>query len=209
MKRTYFKKDVMKNKYDKFEVDYRSLAKDTVFHYAVNISSELPKNKQRVAAMANTLMEKQMQYAQNQQGPDLITPEEWLQLQDIPFKELMHKRMGIQRVADATAKFTRGLFDYAALISNGTAPDAAVEMVGENIAANEVGQEGPYAIPPMDAIIQAQREAAPAGMPVEQDPMATMQSDPLAMLQQSAVPPTMQGNMQIDPEILAALGNLG
>lgn len=212
MKRTYFKKDTMKNKYDKFEVDYKSISKDTLFHYAINISSELPKNKQRVASMANTLMEKQMQYAQNQQGPDLITVEEWLQFQDIPFKEMMHKRMGIQRVADATTKFTKGLFDYAALVSNGTNPDAAVEMIGENIAANETGVEGPYEIPPMDAVIQAQREADPmiAQNPelASKDPMMAMQQDPMAMLQQSASVPGQRQGLQIDPEVLAALGNI-
>ena len=209
MKRTYFKKDIMKNKYDKFEVDYKSISKDTLFHYAVNISSELPKNKQRVASMANTLMEKQMQYAQNQQGPDLITVEEWLQFQDIPFKEMMHKRMGIQRVADATATFTRGLFDYAALISNGTNPDAAVEMIGENIAANQVGQEGPYEIPPMDAVLEAQRNAGTAGAALGQDPMQALQQNPIAMLQQSAATPGAQAGLELDPEMLAALGNLG
>ena len=158
-------------------------------------------------------MEKQMQYAQNGQGPDLITVEEWLQFQDIPFKEMMHKRMGVQRIADATTKFTKGLFDYAALISNGTNPDAAVEMIGENIAANERGQEGPYEIPAMDAIIQAQREQDPrlAQDPsaIAQDPMLAMQQDPMTMLQQSAQMPGMQQGLQVDPEVLAALGNIG
>ena len=207
MKRTYFKKDIMKNSYDSFEVDYKDLSQDTLFHYAINISSELPKNKQRVAAMANTLMEKQMQYGQNQKGPDLITTEEWLQLQDLPFKELMHKRMGIQRISDATAKFTRGLFDYASLIASGTDPNAAVEMVGENIAANEVGQDGPYEIPALDGLVEAQQGMAPAAQST--DPMIAMQQDPTAMLQQSAQTPGTTQGLEVDPQILAALGNLG
>lgn len=207
MKRTYFKKDVVKSKYDSFEVDYKALANDTVFHYAINISSELPKNKQRVASMANTLMEKQMQYAQNTKGPELITTEEWLQLQDLPFKEMMLKRMGIQRVQDATTKFTKGLFDYASLVANGTDPNAAVGMVGENIAATETGGDEPYDIPPMDGLIQA----AQGGTPAEEqalDPLAAMQQNPVAALQQSARNPGAQAGMQIDPEILAALGNI-
>lgn len=207
MKRTYFKKDIVKSNYDSFEVDYKALAKDTVFHYALNISSELPKNKQRVSAMANTLMEKQMQYAQNQKGPDLITVEEWLQLQDLPFKELMLKRMGIQRIQDATTKFTKGLFDYASLVANGTDPNAAVGMVGENIAATESGGSEPYDIPPMDALVQAAQGTQ--GTKEEQtDPMQMMQSDPTAMLQQSAKTPGAIQGLQIDPEILAALGNI-
>jgi len=209
MKRTYFRKDIVKNKYDSFEVDYKHLSKDTLFHYAINISSELPKNKQRVAAMANTLMEKQMQYGQNVKGPDLITTEEWLQLQDLPFKELMQKRMGIQRIADATAKFTRGLFDYASFVANGTDPNAAVEMVGENIAANETGQDGPYEVPPLESLVETQQGVAPtAPMDTTTDPMAALQQDPTAMLQQSARVPGATQGLEIDPQILEALGNL-
>ena len=206
LKRTYFKKDVLKNVYESFEVDYKAIAKDTVFHYALNISSELPKNKQRIAAMANTLMEKQMQYAQNQQGPELITTEEWLQLQDFPFKELMLKRMGIQRIHDATTKFTKGLFDYAALVADGTTPNEAVGMVGENMAALEKGGDEPYAIPSMDGVLQAAQGQQGMEQPV--DPMQSMQQDPLAMLQQSAKTPGAQQGLEVDPEILAALGNI-
>ena len=209
MKRTYFKKDVVKGAYDKVEVDYKSISKNTLFHYALNISSELPKNKQRVAAMANTLMEKQMQYAQNQQGPELITVEEWLQMQDLPFKELMQKRMGIQRIQDATAKFTRGLFDYASLIASGTDPNAAVEMVGENIAANEVGKEGPFEIPPLEGLVETAQGSPVAAQGTPVDPMAAMQQDPTAMLQQSAQTPGAAQGMALDPQILAALGNFG
>ena len=207
MKRTYFKKDVIKSKYDSFEVDYKALANDTVFHYAINISSELPKNKQRIASMANTLMEKQMQYAQNQKGPELITTEEWLQLQDIPFKEMMLKRMGIQRIQDATTKFTKGLFDYASLVADGTHPNEAVGMVGENIAATETGKEEPYAIPPVDTLMHAAQGNPEA--PVPADPLSAMQQDPVAALQQSARTPGAQAGMQIDPEVLASLGNFG
>ena len=203
MTRTYFTKDIMHNTYDKFEIDYKAIAKDTVFHYAINISSELPKNKQRIAAMANTLMEKQMQYAQNNQGPDLITTEEWLQLQDLPFKELMQKRMGIQRIADETAKFTKGLFSYASLVGHGTDPNAAVEMVGENIAAETTGKDAPFEIPPMDDLVAS----TPGQVPPEQDPMSMLQQDPTAMLQQSAGTPGTAQGMAIDPEVLAALGN--
>lgn len=206
MKRTYFNKDVVKGTYDSFEVDYKSLANDTVFHYAINISSELPKNKQRVASMANTLMEKQMQYGQNQQGPQLITVEEWLQLQDLPFKELMLKRMGIQRIHDATTKFTKGLFDYASLVANGTDPNAAVGMVGENMAAIDTGGEEPYDIPPMDALAQSA-----TGEPTTDsatNPLEAIQRDPIAALQQSAKTPGAQQGMAIDPEILEALGNI-
>jgi hypothetical protein len=206
MKRTYFKNDVIKSTYDSFEVDYKALANDTIFYYAINISSELPKNKQRIASMANTLMEKQMQYAQNQKGPDLITTEEWLQLQDIPFKEMIQKRMGIQRIQDATTKFTKGLFDYASLVADGTHPNEAVGMVGENMAAAETGKDEPYAIPPVGTLMNAAQGNPEAEAPA--DPLAAMQQDPFAALQQSARTPGAQQGMEIDPEILAALGNI-
>jgi CHASE3 domain sensor protein len=79
-------------------------------------------------------------------------------------------------------------------------------MVGENIAATETGQEEPYMIPPMDGLVQAQQ-----GNPMEQqavDPLQAMQQDPVAALQQSARTPGAQAGMEIDPEILAALGNI-
>jgi len=203
MKRTYFKKDNMKNTYDKVVIDYKALSKDTVFHYAVNISSELPKNKQRLAAVANTLMEKQMQYSSNNQdSPDLITTEEWLMLQDLPCKELMQKRMGVQRIADATTKFTKDLYDYASLITNGVKPNDAVEMVGENRAAQDTGSDYLNEVPPMQGLGAVSAEPTP-----ESSQMDQLQQNPMAMLQQQAKPITAN-QAQIDPDVLAALGNL-
>ena len=46
-----------------------------VFKYQIHISADLPKNRQRIAEMANQLMEKQMQYKQAGEEVDLITPE--------------------------------------------------------------------------------------------------------------------------------------
>lgn len=207
MKRTYFKKDIMSGEYKSYEVDYKNIADKTIFHYAINISSELPKNKQRVASMANTLMEKQMQYAQNQKGPDLITTEEWLQLQDLPFKEMMQRRMGIQRIQDATVKFTKGLFDYASLVANGEDPTNAAGMVGENMAAEEIGNTAPYDIPPADNLVRV-AQGEPPMEPGEVDPMQQMQNDPTAMLQKAARTAVPSQAEQIDPAVLAALGNL-
>ena len=57
-----------------------------------------------------------MQYQQAGQSVDLITTEEWLQLQDLPFKELMLERMGLQRLDNATEDVSQVLFQYADLI---------------------------------------------------------------------------------------------
>lgn len=188
MKRTYFRKGVDDSAYEAVVVDYKALSNKALFHYAINISTELPKNKQRVAAAASALMEKQMQYAQNNNGPDLITAEEWLQLQDLPFKELMQKRMGIQRVADATEQFAENLFGYAALLKEGLDPDAAIAAIGKNQAAKERGEQPPVELPPMDTLLATNTPE----MPVEQ---AMLENNPAATQQ------------QIDPNVMAAMGS--
>jgi hypothetical protein len=79
-------------------------------------------------------------------------------------------------------------------------------MVGENIAATETGGEEPYAIPPMQGLMDA-AQGNPTDAPPA-DPLQAMQQDPIAALQQSARTPGAQQGMEIDPEILAALGNI-
>lgn len=187
-KRKYFQKNPQKDTFDEVEVDFESLSKETIYHYAINISSELPKNKQRIAAMANLLMEKQMQYGATGNGPDLITAEEWLQLQDLPFKELMMKRMGLQRVADMTTQFAEGLFNYASLIQQGLSPDDAVTAVGENMAATSIGQQPPHEMPPLETLLNSNEPS-------------TLAEDQMLMQAQPQVDPAM-----LDPMSMGALG---
>ena len=157
MKRKYFKLNPQTNEMEIREVDYAKLAKNkATLYYSVNISSELPKNKQRVASMASLLMEKQMQYGGNQSGPDLITPEEWLEMQDLPFKERMLQRMNLQRMADLTAEVAETLFSYAGLVKQGVAPQDAISGVAQNLMARRAGQEPPIEVPPLvDPTLQA------------------------------------------------------
>ena len=56
--RKYFYKDMKTNKWKTQEVKFRDIDSKTLFNYAINISSELPKNKARIAQMANMMMEK-------------------------------------------------------------------------------------------------------------------------------------------------------
>lgn len=129
--RSYFRQKPNSTEWESYSVDFPKINADTLFKYALNISSELPKNKQRVASMANMLMEKQMQYNQQGNNVQLITEEEWLMLQDLPNKEYMLERMGVQRLQDATEKVANTLFDYASLVQQGMSPEDAMLHTAE------------------------------------------------------------------------------
>jgi hypothetical protein len=139
-KRKYFVKNPKDGSFMTIEVDFPQLNKrdvDTLFTYAISISTELPKNKARLAQMANTLMEKQMQYAQNGGKVDFITPEEWLMLQDLPIREYMQQRMGIQRSADYMEKVTEVLTTFAEQVKQGVPPADAMANTAAMLQAKE------------------------------------------------------------------------
>lgn len=140
-KRKYLrKKPGTANTYESVEVDFPKIPVDTLFDYEIMISSELPKNKQRIAEAANYLMEKQMQYNQAQQGILLITEEEWLQMQDLPFKETMLERMGLQRINNAVQDVSQVLFQYADLVSKGVTPEDAMVATAQTLEQTRKGQ---------------------------------------------------------------------
>lgn len=127
---------LQKQKYTAKYVDFPSLTsegKNAVFNYQVHVSADLPKNRQRIAEMANQLMEKQMQYKQAGQEVDLITPEEWLRLQDIPIREQMLERMGLQRQSNAVEDTSQVLFEYAELTKQGMNPEEAMLAVANSL----------------------------------------------------------------------------
>ncbi len=125
------------------EVDFPSLhgkAKDAVFGYQIHISSDLPKNRQRNADTANMLMETQMQYRQAGMNVDLITPEEWLQHIDLPNKERMLERMGLQRQQNSLEDTSQVLFEYARLTGEGGLdPESAMLAVANDLNARRQG----------------------------------------------------------------------
>jgi hypothetical protein len=140
-KRKYLrKKPGTANTYESVEVDFPKINTETLFDYEIMISSELPKNKQRIADAANYLMEKQMQYNQTQQGIQLITEEEWLQMQDLPFKEQMLERMGLQRINNAVEDVSQVLFQYADLVSKGMGPEDAMMATAQTLDQTRRGQ---------------------------------------------------------------------
>lgn len=144
-KRKYFLSDPGKVSPKVIEIDFPKIKKEAMFHYNLSISSELPKNKARIAQTANTLMEKQMQYAQSGSRVELITPEEWLMMQDLPQKELMQKRMGIQKNASYLEKVSQILFTFAGLAQSGMAPNDAITATAQEFQRmenpNEMGPE--------------------------------------------------------------------
>lgn len=139
--RKYFYRKPDQTKWETIEVDFPKIDSNTVFDYVINISSELPKNKQRIAQMANMLMEKQMQYAQQgQQDVQLITPEEWLMFQDLPNREFMLERMGIQRLTSAEEEVAQVLFQYADLVQRGASPEDAMLATAHTLKNKRAGR---------------------------------------------------------------------
>ena len=107
-----------------------------------------------------------MQYQQAGQQVDLITPEEWLMLQDIPTKEFMLDRMGVQRMSSAIEDVSQTLFEYAGLTQNGMDPTEAMMAVAKSMKDKRQGklmQE-----PEVDPLVQAGGGTLPADTPMPQ-----------------------------------------
>ena len=139
--RKYLVKDPEKvNTYKTVEVRFPELNSDTLFNYQINVSSELPRNKARIAEMANQLMEKQLQYQQQGDSVDLITVEEWLMCQDLPMKEYMLERMGIQRMNNEVENVSQTLFEFAELTKQGMSSQDALLAVAKSLRDKRAGK---------------------------------------------------------------------
>lgn len=143
-------------------VDFPNIDADTIFSYEMAISSELPKNKSRIESVANHLMEMQMQYQGQGIDVDLITPEEWLMMQDLPMREYMQERMGVQRTQNWVTMVSQAVTQYAGLVDNGVDPEEAIAATADTMA----------------------RQAQPGGEQAVQDQMAQLE-------QGNAMLPTM------------------
>ena len=147
-KRSYMVKDEEKSTpektfYKEVEIDFPSFPTDTVFEYAIQISSELPKNKQRVQAWANNMMEKQMQYQNQGLQIDVITPQEWIRYQDVPYQEQMIERMGLQSQLNSYIEAETAVTEYAAMIEQGIMPEDAMVMAGQGLDNLKQGKPTP------------------------------------------------------------------
>ena len=164
-KRKYFRRKPNSIEWASVEVDFPKIDNDTLFAYAIHVSSELPKNKQRLAAWADAMMEKQMQYSQEGSSVQLITEEEWLMFQDIPNKEYMLERMGVQRMSDATEEVAQTLFGYAELIKQGMAPDQAMLAMAQSLQDKRMGMAPETG--PMQSVVMEQQQPPMMEAPVE------------------------------------------
>jgi len=146
-KRNYLVKDAESGEHKMIEVKFNTLKDNSVgykiFDYPIAISPHLPKNKQRIAQMANVIMEKQMQYNQSGQQPiTLITPQEWLMMQDLPMKEMMLKRMGIEQTKSYVDEVTKTIFQYADLLEGGMDEEQALMETANALQTNAPSEYG-------------------------------------------------------------------
>lgn len=155
-KRKYFHKDERSTKQKTIEVDFPKVDSDTLFAYDLSIYAMLPKSKQRMAQAANLLMEKQMQYQSTGQQVQLITPEEWLMFQDLPNKEYMLERMGVERSQDYLAKVSETIFTYANLTEQGMDPAEAMVQTAQSIQNKERPQTDQVPLTEIDSPLPSQ-----------------------------------------------------
>ena len=133
-KRTYTVTDPVTNVTKSVTFDFPEVDDDIRFRYALDIQTYLPRNKGRLAATANMLLEKQAQYKPD---PEIITVEEWLLMQDIPFKDMIFKRMSIQRNTHISEQVAKTLEMFADLVDGGMDPDRAVDQVANQLQADQ------------------------------------------------------------------------
>ena len=133
-KRSYTVTDPITQKTKMVTFDFPKIDDDIRFRYSLDIDTYLPRNKARLAMIANMLLEKQAQYKPD---PEIITVEEWLLMQDIPFKDMIFKRMGIQRNTRITEQVAETLEMFATLVDGGMDPDVAVDEVAKQLQAEQ------------------------------------------------------------------------
>ena len=139
-KRKFFrKKPNTTADYEVVEVDFPKIDAETLFNYRIAVSSELPKNKQRIAAMATELLQAQAQYREQGDNVNWITEEEWLMFQDIPMKEYMLERMGVQRRENALEEVSQVLYNFSGLVNQGMTPEQAMLATAQQLQQTRAG----------------------------------------------------------------------
>ena len=177
-KRTYFVRDMSEltaeAKWIPVEVDFPQIKADTAKfnltrEYAIQISSELPRTRQHNQQWANMIMEKQMQYREQGLTVDLLTEEEWLMYQDVPYKEQMLERMGVQRQNTSLEQTAQVVHEYTNLLKQGYKPNEAMILAAQGLDAKRQGAATPFE--EQQAQAQAQMQQAPLAGPGPASPM--------------------------------------
>lgn len=142
-KRKFFRKKPNSREWETVTVDFpEEISAETLFNYRIAISSALPKNKQRIAAMATELLKSQSQYRRDgSEGINWITEEEWLMLQDLPYKEYMLERMGVERQSNALEEVAQVLYEFSDLTQQGLPPDQAMSATAESLRNTRMGAQ--------------------------------------------------------------------
>ena len=79
--------------------------------------------------------------------------EEWLMMQDLPMREYMQERMGVQRTQNWVTMVSQAVTQYAGLVDQGVDPEEAIAATADTMA----------------------RQAQPGGENAVQDQMAQLE----------------------------------
>jgi hypothetical protein len=137
-KRAYTYKPKNSLEVQTIELNLPDIPSDILFNYSVDISSDIPKNKAKLSAAADAMLEKSMQYGAQ---PEIITIEEWLMYQDFPQKDLILERLQMDRSANMTEQVTQILSMYAGLVEQGMDPNQAIDVVAQQMQAQQQPQQ--------------------------------------------------------------------
>lgn len=146
------------NKFITEELDFKEISDNIMFSYSLDMTDALPRNKARLAQAANMLLEKQAQYNPN---PEIITIEEWLMMQDLPFKDLIFDRIGLQRKGNMTEQVAQTLMQFTDLIQQGADPKQAMQMVVEELEMQQTPESLGNTAGPMAGSPQARQQGTP------------------------------------------------
>jgi len=145
------------------EIDFKNISADTLFNYQINIDAETPRNKARIAASADAMLEKSMQYQAN---PAIMTVEEWLMYQDFPQKDLILQRLKIDRESNMTEQVAQIVSSFANLVQQGMDPNQAINTVVEQLQQQQdpnAPQQAAQAAPQPTQMMPQQGGGMPPG----------------------------------------------
>jgi hypothetical protein len=145
-KRSYAIKNNGSPGYANIDIDFSMIDEGTMFNYAIDISTLIPKNKAKIDAAADQILEMSMQYGAN---PPVFTIEEWLRYKDFPQKDLILERLAQDRSNDMTSQVMEILTMFATLVEQGMDPNEAIQYVVEQMQAES--QPGGPPTPPAAA----------------------------------------------------------